>query len=357
MIYGSVCSEIEAATVAWKPLGWTPAWYSEIDPFAKSVLKYHYPNTPNLGNMKTLYEHEIFNNTQLDLLVGGTPCQSFSQAGYRHGLADPNGDLALQFIRLVSVCQPEYFLWENVPGVLSIDQGRAFQQIANEIRKCGYGFAYRVLDASYFGVPQRRRRVYLVGHQDYRCAAQVLFESEVSQWNNKTKPNKKSSADITAPCFADVYHFSLNQNTAVTFGVTSGGSSTIGPRIIDTAPCFADVYNHRVTGDIAATFGSNSGGTNTAGPKIIDPIGIRRVMPIEAERLMGFPDDYTKLDGCTDSQRYKALGNSMVIPVMSWLGQRIHQMCQCRDKTPAILPVLSIRAAVSLGGDAVGTLQ
>jgi site-specific DNA-cytosine methylase len=109
----------------------------------------------------------------------------------------------------------------------------------------------------------------------------------------------------------------------------------MGPRIIDDAPCFADVYNYRVTGDIAATFGANSGGTNTAGPKIIDRVGIRRLTPIEAERLMGFPDDYTKLDGCTDSQRYKALGNSMVIPVMSWLGHRIQQMHQAQHQMAA----------------------
>jgi DNA (cytosine-5)-methyltransferase 1 len=290
MIYGSVCSGIEAATVAWKPLGWTPAWYSEIDPFAKSVLNFHYPNTPNLGDMKTLYEHETFNNTQLDLLVGGTPCQSFSQAGYRHGLADPRGDLALQFIRLVSMCQPTWFVWENVTGVLSTDKGRAFRQFTNQILECGYGFAYRVLDSSHFGVPQRRRRVYLVGHHDWRRAAQVLFESKVSQWHITSKPKAEEMVtELTAPCFADVYHFSVNK-TAATFGVTSGGSSTMGPRIIDRDG------------------------------------RIRRVTPIEAERLMGFPDDYTKLDGCTDSQRYKALGNSMVIPVMSWLGHRIQQM-------------------------------
>src|ERR1035441_929403 len=134
---------------------------------------------PNLGDMTKLYQHEICNKTKLDLLVCGTPCKSFSTAGLRHGLDDECGDLALQFIRLVSVCQPEYFLWENVPGVLSIDQGRAFQRFTNDIRKCGYGFAYRVVDAQRFGVPQQRRRVYLVGHRDYRCAVQVLFEPEV----------------------------------------------------------------------------------------------------------------------------------------------------------------------------------
>jgi DNA (cytosine-5)-methyltransferase 1 len=302
MIYGSVCSGIEAATVAWEPIGWTPAWYSEIDPFCCSLLKHHYPQVPNLGDMTKLYETELFKETKLDLLVGGTPCQSFSTAGLRHGLDDECGDLALQFIRLVSVCQPDYFIWENVPGVLSTDSGDAFQQFTNKIRECGYGFAYRVLDSHFFGVAQKRRRVYLVGHHDWRCAAEVLFDREVSQWSNHQKPTTQRQSDSTI-----------------------------------VTPCFADVYNFAV-GNVASTFGANSGqGTNTAGPKIIDRDGrIRRVTPIEAERLMGFPDDYTLIPGkCLESWRYEALGNSMVIPVMSWLGHRIQQMHQAQHQIAA----------------------
>ena len=303
MIYGSVCSGIEAATVAWEPIGWTPAWYSEIDPFCCSLLKHHYPQVPNLGDMTTLYEHEICNKTKLDLLVGGTPCQSFSTAGLRHGLDNECGDLALQFIRLVSVCQPDYFLWENITGVLSNDSGRAFRQFTNNILECGYSCSWRVLDSQYFGVAQSRRRVYLVGHHDWRCAAQVLFESEVPQWSNNKKPQTQRQSDSQI-----------------------------------VAPCFADVYNYAIKGNIAPTYGANSGqGSNTAGPKIIDRDGrIRRVTPIEAERLMGFPDDYTLIPGkCLESCRYKALGNSMVIPVMSWLGQRINQMHRAQHQRAA----------------------
>ncbi|MGD0511341.1 MAG: DNA (cytosine-5-)-methyltransferase [Candidatus Micrarchaeaceae archaeon] len=305
MVYGSVCSGIEAATVAWEPIGWTPAWYSEIDPFCCALLKHHYPQVPNLGDMTTLYENEICSKTKLDLLVGGTPCQSFSTAGLRHGLDDEGGDLALQFVRLVSVCQPEYFVWENVAGVLSNHSGRAFRQFTNNILECGYSCSWRVLDSQYFGVAQSRRRVYLVGHHDWRCAASVLFESEVPQWSN----NKKSQTQRQRQSDSKI-----------------------------VAPCFADVYNLAITGNIAPTYGANSGqGTNTAGPKIIDREGrIRRVTPIEAERLMGFPDDYTLIPGkCLESQRYKALGNSMVIPVMSWLGRRIHQMHRAQHQRAA----------------------
>ena len=298
MIYGSACSGIEAATVAWEPIGWTPAWFSEIDPFCCSLLKHHYPQVLNLGDMTKLHDTELFNTTKLDLLVGGTPCQSFSTAGLRHGLNDPRGDLALKFIRLISIAKPTWFVWENVAGVLSADKGRAFQQFTTQIQECGYSCCWRVLNSQYFGVSQKRRRVYLVGHRDYRCAVQVLFEPEVLCGNLI-----QSKATIES----------------------------------NTIPCFVDVYNHRVTGDIAATFGANSGGTNTAGPKIIDRDGrIRRLTPIEAERLMGFPDDYTLIpEKFLESWRYKALGNSMVIPVMSWLGQRIHQMHRAQHQRAA----------------------
>jgi DNA (cytosine-5)-methyltransferase 1 len=119
MIYGSVCSGIEAATVAWHDLGWTPAWFSEIEPFPCKVLKYRYPHVPNLGNMLSLTENKTFNNGKIDLLVGGTPCQSFSVAGLRRGLTDERGNLALEFCRLLIAKQPQWFVWENVPGALS----------------------------------------------------------------------------------------------------------------------------------------------------------------------------------------------------------------------------------------------
>lgn len=300
MTYGSICSGIEAATVAWHSLGWTPAWFSEIDPFANSVLKHHYPGVPNLGDMTKLHETETFRNTKLDLLVGGTPCQSFSQAGLRRAFDDPRGDLALKFIRLIDIAKPTWILWENVTGVLSADRGRAFAEFTHQIRECGYGFSYRVLDAQCFGVPQKRRRVYLVGHRDYRCAASVLFEPEVLCGS--------SSA----------YDFEKEKSAIV--GESSGESS-------EQKVFGVDIYNYADTGNIAATFGANSGATNSHGPKLIDGGRLRKFTPIEVERLMGFADDYTlvpyKGKPAIDSWRWKALGNSMVIPVMSWIGQRI----------------------------------
>lgn len=177
--YLSVCSGIEAATVAWHPLGFEAAGFSEIEPFARAVLAHHYPDVPLFGDFTELKENDY---GAIDLLVGGTPCQSFSIAGLRKGFADDRGNLALGFIRLAQSAKPRWVVWENVPGVLSIDGGRTFGTFLGALAECGYGFAYRILDAQYFGVPQRRRRVFVIGYLgDWRPAAAVLFERESLQ--------------------------------------------------------------------------------------------------------------------------------------------------------------------------------
>jgi DNA (cytosine-5)-methyltransferase 1 len=172
--YGSVCSGIEAATVAWHPLGWTPAFFSEIEKFPRAALQHHYPNVPLHGDFTTIKGDEY---GSIDLLVGGTPCQSFSVAGLRKD--DARGNLALEYLRLVDRTQPRWIVWENVPGVLSSNKGRDFGAFLGALVELGYGFAYRVLDAQYFGVAQRRRRVFVVGYVgDWRPATVVLFERE-----------------------------------------------------------------------------------------------------------------------------------------------------------------------------------
>jgi DNA (cytosine-5)-methyltransferase 1 len=152
--------------------------FSEIDRFPSAVLAHHYPQVPNHGDFTSIGAPAI------DLLVGGTPCQSFSVAGLRGGLADGRGNLALEFMRLAARCAPRWIVWENVPGVLSSNGGRDFGAILGALVELGYGFAYRVLDAQFFGVPQRRRRVFIVGHLgDWRRAAAVLFERESLRGN------------------------------------------------------------------------------------------------------------------------------------------------------------------------------
>lgn len=183
MKYLSVCSGIEAATQAWHPLGWTPVAFSEIEPFPCAALKHHYPDVPNWGDMTKFQE---WPDATVNVLCGGTPCQSFSVAGLRQGLADPRGNLMLTFGAIAARYRPEWVVWENVPGVLSSNGGRDFGAFLGMLGQLGYGVAYRVLDAQHVrtrrfphAVPQRRRRVFVVGYLgDWRRAAAVLFDRE-----------------------------------------------------------------------------------------------------------------------------------------------------------------------------------
>ena len=174
--YLSVCSGIEAATVAWHPLGWEPAAFSEIEAFPRAVLAHHYPTVPLHGDFTTIEGHEY---GAIDVLVGGTPCQDFSVAGLRAGIAGDRGNLTLEFLRLAARTKPRWIVWENVPGVLSSDDGRALGAFLGGLAELGYGFGYRVLDAQYFNLAQRRARIFVVGYLgDWRRAAAVLFERE-----------------------------------------------------------------------------------------------------------------------------------------------------------------------------------
>ena len=223
MKYGSVCSGIEAATVAWDSLGWTPQWFSEIEPFPSAVLAYHYPNVPNFGDMTKFKEWKLDDTTAIDVLVGGTPCQSFSVAGLRKGLEDPRGNLMLTYLAIAARYQPRWLVWENVPGVLSSNGGKDFGTFLGALGEIGYGFAYRVLDAQYFGVAQRRRRVFVVGCLgDWRAAAAVLFERESLSGN--PAPSRKKGQKVAGTIAA---RFGISRNNHEECVVASG-KPTIG---------------------------------------------------------------------------------------------------------------------------------
>jgi DNA (cytosine-5)-methyltransferase 1 len=293
MRYGSVCSGIEAATVAWHPLGWRPAFYSEIDKFPRAVLAHHYPDVPLHGDFTTIREGEY---EPIDLLVGGTPCQSFSIAGLRGGLGDARGNLALAFLQLARRSRARWVVWENVPGVLSSNGGRDFGSILGGLAELGYGFAYRVLDAQYFGVAQRRRRVFVVGHLgDWRRAAAVLFERE--SLRGDTAPRRQAGPGVAAltangvgTCGADdnqaqaghliaralnakggVGRIDGESETFVThslradgFDASENGTGRGTPLVPVTIG--VDCYNGIITGEVAATIGTAGSGVNGASP-------------------------------------------------------------------------------------------
>ena len=470
--YLSVCSGIEAATVAWHSLGWEAAGYSEIEKFPSEVLKHHYPEVTNFGDMT---KYKEWNLGTIELLVGGTPYQSFSVAGLRKGLEDPRGNLMLTYCGLLDHFKPKWFVWENVPGVLSSAGGRDFGSFLGAVAELGYGWAYRVLDAQYFGVAQRRRRVFVVGCLgDWESAAKVLFEPESLSGNPppSRKQRQETAATITARfgasrnnheecvvynpdpanCLqttshewsrADGFNMVAYENhrrdarvklmgevcQTITSAWGTGGGNTPFVQAFNITFCDAngtrkdrengglyvnktdtsntltragvgtnvvqafDTYNHTLSdvnqtikspqggvnesvgtvvvhgtqdpcvSDIAFAQGRNNGGDgNGTGPTVVQPIGfeanmslqqpstggvfqtltrcthpsvnvnmaVRRLTPVECERLQGFPDNYTDIkprDKATpDGLRYKALGNSMAVPVMAWIGKRIQMV-------------------------------
>ena len=200
MKYLSVCSGIEAASKAWEPIGWKPVAFSEIEPFPSAVLKHHWPEVPNLGDMSK-YEQWNIPSGSVDILVGGTPCQSFSVAGLRQGLKDPRGNLMLTYLAIAERLKPRWLVWENVPGVLSSNGGKDFGSFLGALGELGYEWAYRVLDAQWFGVAQRRRRVFVVAHLGKgSLAAKVLFESEsVRRDTPPSREARKGVASDVAP--------------------------------------------------------------------------------------------------------------------------------------------------------------
>jgi DNA (cytosine-5)-methyltransferase 1 len=201
MKYLSLCSGIEAASVAWHHMGWQPTAFSEIEPFPSAVLAHHYPHTPNWGDMTRFKE---WPDANINVLVGGTPCQSFSVAGLRKGLDDPRGNLMLTYLAIADRYRPKWVVWENVPGVLSSNSGRDFGAFLGGLGQLGYGFAYRVLDAQYFGLAQRRRRVFVVGCLGgWQRAAAVLFEQHSLSGNLAPSREKGKTIARNAAAGAD----------------------------------------------------------------------------------------------------------------------------------------------------------
>ena len=403
MRFLSVCSGIEAASVAWSPLGWEPVAFSEVEPFPCSVLSHHYPTVPNWGDMTKFKD---WPDADINLLVGGTPCQSFSVAGLRKGLDDPRGSLLLTYLAIARRYQPQWLVWENVPGVLSADDGRAFGSLLGGLAELGYGFAYRVLDAQYFGLAQRRQRVFVVGHLgDWRRAAAVLFERE--SLSGHPAPRREAGQGI-AGCLTpgahpggyngqDAHNDMLVAHSlrADGFDASEDGTGRGTPLVPAIAPCLTgnygkqpdssdtsagpmlvpytlairgrgdshdleyrqdgtanailtpnggrggigvgavafDTYNQAVGGETAQTLcsrGDTPGGNARLVPAVMSSMSVRRLTPMECERLQGFPDGYTAVTyrrkPAADGPRYKALGNSMAVPVMAWIGRRIQMV-------------------------------
>jgi DNA (cytosine-5)-methyltransferase 1 len=332
LTFGSLCSGIEAASVAWNKLGWSPAWFSEIDDFANAVLAHHYPNTKNLGDMQTIprlvYQEKIL---PPDIVCGGTPCQAFSLSGLRKSLEDSRGNLSLVFCEVANAVDyarekrkksPAIIIWENVPGVLRTHdnafghflaglagESEALVVPGNKWPNAGIiagpkrNVAWRVLDAQYFGLAQRRKRVFVVASARTDIdIGQVLFDFEGSQRINK--PDREEKKEITQ-------RVGSNSQEHTRFV----GLQEVSPALRAESKKSLMSGNCAINTPLAISLSNNK---------------VRQLSPIEYERLQGFSDNYTKipyknksLENCPDSKRYKALGNSWPIPVVSWIGERI----------------------------------
>ncbi len=445
MIYGSICSGIEAATVAWEPLGWKAAWFSEIEAFPSAVLAERWPEVVNLGDMTKIAAAVRAGEVQApDVMVGGTPCQAFSIAGLRNGLSDARGQLTLSYVELANAIDDKriergeeeaIFVWENVPGVLTSHDnafGCFLAGLAGESCElepsggkwshsgCVYGpqrtIAWIVKDAQYFGVAQRRKRVFVVASARKGFdPGQVLFESEGVR--RDTPPSREPQTAVAALTERGVGTCGADDNQAQAGHLIAFGGGNTGGNI-DVAACLTakgqridfEVETFAVHGtqdpdtnlELAHTLGRNHGqenacidfsykdhgadasedlsptlragnsdnsnanggqppaiayafkpgqgakargigfaeeqsptltsansGTNLT-PAVMHGVSVRRLMPVECERLQGFPDNHTQISWrgkeateCPDGPRYRAIGNSMAVPVMRWIGERI----------------------------------
>lgn len=365
MKYVSLFSGIEAATVAWESLGWKPMCFAEIDKFPSAVLAERFPRVPNIGDV-TKAKWKKYHG-KCDLVVGGSPCQSFSVAGKREGLRGES-KLMFEYIRAVREIRPRWFLWENVPGALTSEHGKAFRQLLSEMDALRYGLAWRVLDAQFFGVAQRRERIFLVGHLGERPPIEVLFDGNSLQWDFTQSREKRAqltagvrssseSAGHEAITFAQNSRDEVRiQGDGTIVGALSASRSTKQTTYICETAHTASNGLGVVKSDVSMTLSTgnsmavgiftmaddhaktaiceNMCGTIHVGggAPIVATNIIRRLTPLECERLQGFPDNWTRIpyrgkseEECPDSPRYKAIGNSMAVPVMRWIGERITQ--------------------------------
>lgn len=311
---GSVCSGIEAASVAWQHLGWRFSWFSEIGTFPSKVLEEKYPSTVNAGDM-TLIPDKIASNEleSPDLICGGTPCQAFSLAGGKNGLNDDRGNLTLKFVDIVNANDNSRLahgkdrtivFWENVEGVLT-DKTNAFGCLVSSLAGFDHALenikwtsagvihgpvrnvAWRVLDAKYFGVPQQRRRLYVLAGGTGFFPENVLFEihsGTLQQYPKSPLQFEKNG-----------HHFEVFR---------------------EYTDCLYSSYGTKWNGNAAAYNGSLF---------VVQDDRIRRFSPLECERLMGFADNYTliSIKNIKKTNRYQAVGNSWAVPVVRWLGDRI----------------------------------
>ncbi len=348
MKYGSLFTGIGGFDLGFDRAGMECTWQCEIDKYARAVLSKHWPNVERLEDVQQIGKENL---GPVDLICGGFPCQDLSVAGKRAGLAGSKSGLWFEFARILGELKPAWVVIENVPGLLSSNKGKDFAVILRGLVKLGYGVCWRVLNSQHFGVPQRRNRVFIVGHLGDGRAAEVLFESPCVCGDSA--PSRKEGEEI-----AGTFGGSSQSGGFRTTDLDNSGAFIVGPLCHNGKAAGSAtqqdahsgmlVTTHQCTGHgwwkqsgvaqtvqtgcrgvhesnaVALTCGNRGISPDQAAAGMIQPAGahVRRLTPTECERLQGFPDGWT--DGQSDTQRYKMCGNAVTVPVAEWLGKRIN---------------------------------
>ena len=367
MKFISLFSGIGGFDLAFERTGMECVAVCEIDKNAQSVLRRHFPKAELFDDVRKVGK-ETHERKSIDLVCGGFPCQDVSIAGKRAGIAGERSGLWFEFARIIDELEPNWVVIENVPGLLSSNNGKDFAVIVQWLAQRGYGVTWRILDAQYFGVPQRRRRVFIVGSFGNGSAAEVLFESESSTWDNP--PSREAGKEVAYSLRANPSHSGDKgdggiNTTMVAQTLTSGGnghrghqdgvnmtllpvafgwnkSSSQTMKVAETTdalqasptsnPAIWEMSHAseavRENGEVVPTLQARMG----TGGNQVPMAGVRRLMPVECERLQGFPDGWT--DGQADSLRYKQLGNAVAVPVVEWIGKRIKAVTCLTKRVP-----------------------
>lgn len=334
MRYLDTFTGIGTASLAYGSLGWDCIGHAETDKFASAVLKARFPGVHNYGNVTQFRD---WPELAIDLLSGGTPCQSFSTAGLRRGLADPRGSLMLTYLAMAARYRPRWLVWENVPGVFPVGAGRAFATLLQGLDELGYSCAWRVLDTQFVRVPlfpralpQQRRRIFLVGYLgNWTYPAEVLFERQSMRGDRP--PRREAGEGIAPDTGADLESFGF-----VSGAVTSKWAKYSGGPAGDEAYNLVISFDSKRAGPmhegLAPTLRAmnyDQTHSNAGGQLAISQAGrVRRLTPRECERLQGLPDDWTDIPWrgkphAPDGPRYRAIGNAWSLNSILWIASRI----------------------------------
>lgn len=331
MKVGSLFAGIGGFDLGFERAGFEVAWCVEWDKAAQAVLRKRFPNAQVYGDIREVDPDKL---ERVDVICGGFPCQDLSVAGKRAGLAGERSGLFHDAMRIVRQLRPSVLILENVQGLLSSNRGLDFATVLREVGE-GWDCAevgWRVLDSQYFGVAQRRRRVFVVAGSRVGCAEQILALAEGGGGDPPSRHEAREATPADAARGTGVGQLAVafkvgNSSKARSDGLAVEQSPTLGSSAGgNTVPAVAiDVWNQAIDGECSATLTSATGGTNTSGPKVLQHAIVRRLTPIECERLQGFPDGWTQIGTdkpTADTHRYKQLGNAVTVNVAEWIAMR-----------------------------------